>query len=196
VSETDAASTGRAAALAGAKDLATLQGIVTHTARDLVAADGATIVFRDGDYCFYADEDSIAPLWKGQRFPLRECVSGWAMLARRPAVVPDIWRDPRIPADVYRPTFVQSLVMVPIGEGEPVGAIGTYWADRRLDLGNQQVRVLEQLAAEAAHAIAAIGLENAPWAPNFRIDGAWHAGPPAIPAQRRGGTPARAQTRR
>lgn len=158
-----------AAALAGAKDLETVQNIVTHAARELVHAAGATIVLREGDQCFYADEDAIAPLWKGQRFPIRECVSGWAMLNRRSATVPDISRDQRVPLDVYRPTFVRSLVMVPVGLDEPIGAIGAYWAVRRRDLGEAQVRQLERLAELAAKAIAEIGLDNAAWAPTFRL---------------------------
>ena len=42
----------------------------------LVGADGATFVLRDGDCCYYVDEDAISPLWKGQRFPLEACISG------------------------------------------------------------------------------------------------------------------------
>jgi len=42
------------------------------------------------------------------------CISGWTMLNRQPAVIEDIYADPRIPADAYRPTFVRSLAMVPI----------------------------------------------------------------------------------
>jgi GAF domain-containing protein len=163
--------------LAEATDLPTVQTIVTRTARKMVGADGATIVFRDGEHCFYADEDSIAPLWKGQRFPIRECVSGWAMRTRLPAVVPDIWRDSRIPTEVYRPTFVRSLVMVPIGTEQPVGAVGVYWAERRFDLGHRELGSLERLCAEAARAITAIGLDDAPWAPNFRLG--------TVPPQRR-----------
>lgn len=42
------------------------------------------------------------------RFPgMSACISGWAMLHRRSAVVPDIYADSRIPADAYRPTFVR-----------------------------------------------------------------------------------------
>lgn len=166
------------ARLAEATDLPTVQTVVTRTARQMLGGDGATIVFRDGEHCFYADEDSIAPLWKGQRFPIRECVSGWAMLNRQPAVVPDIWRDSRIPTEVYRPTFVRSLVMVPIGTERPVGAVGVYWAEQRFDLGHRELAALEQLCAEAARAITGIGLDDAPWAPNFRVD--------AVPRQRSG----------
>jgi signal transduction histidine kinase/DNA-binding NarL/FixJ family response regulator len=102
--------------------------IVRQGARRLNNADGATIVMREGEHCHYVDEDAIGPLWKGSRFPLSSCISGWAMLNREATVVPDIYQDPRIPHDAYRPTFVKSLVMVPIRSKAPIGAIGNYWA--------------------------------------------------------------------
>ena len=107
-----------------ATQLAEVQRIVRTTARDLAGCDGATFVLRDGDQCYYADEDAIAPLWKGLRFPLEACISGWAMLNRQHVVIPDIYADPRIPHEAYRPTFVQSLVMTPVRTMAPVGAIG------------------------------------------------------------------------
>src|SRR5690242_14853604 len=82
-----------------------IQRIVRTEARALVGADGATFVLRDGDKCHYADEDAIEPLWKGSRFPMSACISGWAMLNRRPVVIPDIYVDDRIPHEAYRPTF-------------------------------------------------------------------------------------------
>src|SRR5262249_32531599 len=102
-----------------ARHLPEIMAVVRRTARELTGADGATFVLRDGMRCHYADEDAIAPLWKGRRFPMSACISGWAMLERRPAVVPDIYQDPRIPHDAYRPTFVKSLVMVPIRTAAP-----------------------------------------------------------------------------
>ena len=63
-----------------ARSLDRVQEIVRHAARELTGADGATFVLRDDDKCFYADEDAVSPLWKGQRFPLKSCISGWAML--------------------------------------------------------------------------------------------------------------------
>src|SRR5512134_2389917 len=109
-----------------ARTLEGVMAIVRSAARELTGADGATFVLRDGDLCYYADEDAIAPLWKGRRFPMSSCISGWAMLHREPAVIPDIYADPRIPIDAYRPTFVKSRVMVPIRAEEPIGAIGNY----------------------------------------------------------------------
>jgi hypothetical protein len=137
-----------------ARDVETVREIVRTSARRLAEADGATFVLRDGDLCHYVDEDAISPLWKGQRFPMSACVSGWAMLHRRPAVIKDIYADDRIPHDAYRPTFVKSLVMVPIRTLDPVGAIGTYWAERHRPTATE-VHVLQALADTTA-----VALEN------------------------------------
>src|ERR1043165_9153040 len=92
-----------------ARDLARVMAIVRTAARRLTGADGATFVLRDGNHCHYADEDAISPLWKGQRFPMQVGISGWAMLHREAVAIPDIYADPRVPTDAYRPTFVKSL---------------------------------------------------------------------------------------
>jgi signal transduction histidine kinase len=128
-----------------ARDLAAIMEIVRHAARDLTGADGATFVLRDGDKCFYAEEDAIAPLWKGHRFPMQICISGWVMLNKQPTVIEDIYADPRIPAAAYRPTFVKSLAMVPIRTREPLGAIGNYWARRHQPTASE-VAILSALA--------------------------------------------------
>lgn len=127
------------------RTLPSVQEIVRRTARAIAGADGATFVLRDGDKCHYADEDAISPLWKGQRFPMSACISGWAMLNSQAAVIPDIYQDPRIPADAYRPTFVKSLVMVPIRLKSPIGAIGVYWARER-QATDAEVDLLQALA--------------------------------------------------
>lgn len=131
-------------ALAG--DLASLTRIVSHATRELAGADGATFVLRDQDMCHYVDEDSISPLWKGRKFPIANCISGWAMVHRKTVVIEDIYKDYRIPHEAYRPTFVKSLCMVPIRSNQPIGAIGTYWANQFMPSTNQ----IGQLQAMAA----------------------------------------------
>jgi len=138
--------------LAGARTLDQVTLIVRTAARELCGADGATFVLRDADQCFYVEEDAIAPLWRGSRFPMETCISGWAMLNRLPAVIPDIYADDRIPHDAYRPTFVKSLVMVPVRTAEPVAAIGNYWADTH-DPTDTEVRLLQALADSTAVAL-------------------------------------------
>jgi signal transduction histidine kinase len=137
-----------------ARTVGEVQEIVRETARVLCGADGATFVLRDGPYCFYADEDAISPLWKGQRFPLETCVSGWVMDHREALAIPDIYDDERVPVEAYRPTFVKSLVMVPIRRMEPIGAIGNYWASEH----NPTPRELELLQALADS--TAVAMEN------------------------------------
>ena len=138
--------------LALADGMADVQRVVRSAARRLTGADGATFVLRDSGQCFYADEEAIAPLWKGKRFPLEACISGWAMLNRKPAVIEDVYADERIPHEAYRPTFVQSLVMVPIRTMDPVGAIGLYWGTRHAAT-EEEVGLARALADSTAVAL-------------------------------------------
>src|SRR5579871_5535687 len=110
--------------LSRARDVATVQDIVRKAARRLTDADGATFVLCAGDKCHYIDEDAIGPLWKGQKFPMSACVSGWAMNHNQTVIIEDVFADSRVPHDVYRKTFVKSMVMVPVRGGpDPLGAI-------------------------------------------------------------------------
>jgi diguanylate cyclase (GGDEF)-like protein len=129
-----------------------VQRVVRVAARELAGADGATFVLRDADRCFYADEYAIAPLWKGQKFPLEACISGWAMLNRQSVAIEDIYADERIPHDAYRPTFVKSLVMVPIRRVDPLGAIGLYWASQHR-ASEQEIGLAQALADSTAVAM-------------------------------------------
>lgn len=138
--------------LSHARDFDTIRQIVRRAARELANADGATLVLRDGDFCHYVDEDAISPLWKGSRFPIETCISGWAMLNRQSVVIEDIYADGRIPADAYRPTFVKSLLMVPIRTDDPLGAIGAYWGTSHI-ADAREIELLEALANTTAVAM-------------------------------------------
>jgi signal transduction histidine kinase len=140
-----------------ARDLERIMSVVRQAARELTGADGATFVLREGDMCHYADEEAIAPLWKGRRFPMSACISGWVTANRQPAVIEDIYADPRILADVYRSTFVKSLVMVPIRASDPVGAIGNYWAAQHR-AGAEEIRLLQALADSTSVALQNVHL--------------------------------------
>lgn len=138
--------------LSHARDMRSVTRIVRTAARELTGADGATFVLMDGDKCHYVDEDAIAPLWKGQRFPMSACISGWVMLNKHPAVIEDIYQDPRIPHEAYRPTFVKSLAMVPIRQDHPIGAIGLYWAENYRP-SEEELHIIQALANTTAVAI-------------------------------------------
>lgn len=125
----------------------------SHGVRTLLHADGATVVLRDVDRCYYAEEDAVSPLWKGRRFPMSACISGWCMSHNQAVAIPDIDQDPRIPADAYRPTFVRSLAMAPVRLDEPIAALGAYWGERRQPRP-EEMDTLQALADSAALAIA------------------------------------------
>ncbi len=146
--------------LSTAVSLADVTTAVGHAVRRLMSADGATFVLREDDSCFYVDEDVVAALWKGCRFPIDDCISGWAMLHREVVLVPDVRVDSRIPQDVYRATFVRSLCMAPIGAGEPVGALGAYWREEHTP-SPSEVRLLSVLANSAAVALENLELRAA-----------------------------------
>ncbi|MBS0331900.1 MAG: histidine kinase [Proteobacteria bacterium] len=117
--------------LSAARSHEAIVDIVRAAAREITGAMGVAVVLRDGDCCHYIAEDSAVPLWSGLKFPLTACISGWAMLNRAQVSIADIYVDDRIPQDAYRPTGIHSLVMTPVGEPEPFGALGVYWREVR-----------------------------------------------------------------
>lgn len=125
-----------------------------NAVRQLVGSDGMTVVLRDGNFCHYVDENAVGPLWKDRKFPVEKCISGWAMLHAVPVAIADIYVDPRIPWDAYRPTFVKSLAMAPILQGHAIGALGAYWAEKRHPT-DAEIGTLRALADLAARSLAA-----------------------------------------
>lgn len=143
--------------LSSAKSLEEVMKLVRSAAREIAQADGATFVLRDSEFCFYADEDAISPLWKGQRFPINMCVSGWAMNHKQAVIIEDIYKDERVPIDAYEPTFVRSLAMTPIRRENPIGAIGTYWRQKHRPTP-EQLELLQALADTTSVALENVNL--------------------------------------
>jgi two-component system CheB/CheR fusion protein len=140
-------------AICAARDLDPLTAATRHSARRLTGADGVTFILRSGETCYYADEDAIEPLWKGQRFPLNMCVSGWVMQHKKSLLIPDIYADPRVPHDWYRPTFVKSLLIVPVRKADPIAALGAYWKNTSAPTA-AHVQIAEVLAEAVAVRLA------------------------------------------
>lgn len=141
--------------LAEARSTAEVVEILRLTARRVVRSDGIAVILREGESCFYAAEDAIEPLWRGCRFPVDGCVSGWAMRNRETVVIPDVGIDPRVPQPAYANKAICSLVMVPIGTPEPVAALGAYWCAMVLLDPTTLVRI-EMLARQAGEALARV----------------------------------------
>ncbi len=145
--------------IAAANDSDGVVAALRDTVRGIIDCDGVTIVRREGDEVVYLTEDAISPLWAGQRFPIRVCVSGVAIQARAMIAIPDILTDNRIPLNAYLATFVRSMVVVPIGHGEPMLAIGAYWQQPGA-ISAEAMERLTRIAGFAADALARI--EGAP----------------------------------
>ncbi|HEX2667178.1 MAG TPA: ATP-binding protein [Gammaproteobacteria bacterium] len=128
-----------------ARDQQALVKLVCGAARALVGADGVTLSLREGEFCHVVGEDSDTPLWQGQRFPLEQTASGWAMLNREIAVIEDIHTDPRVPQAFLRGSVMKSAVVAPIRTGEPVGVIVAYWRSRHRPC-DEELKLLQALA--------------------------------------------------
>ncbi|MEO5774361.1 MAG: HWE histidine kinase domain-containing protein [Sphingomicrobium sp.] len=146
--------------LAGAGGMDDVIATLRSTARRLIGADGIAVILREGEQCWYVEEDAMGPLWKGHKFPLASCISGWAMLHKQSVVIEDIRKDDRIPQKLYLNTFVRSLLMVPVRSDDPIGAIGAYWSEA-YRATPEQVETLERLARATATAMENVRLVGA-----------------------------------
>ena len=115
-------------ALHASKTIEAVIETVRVSARALAEADGIAIIRRMGDEVHYVAEDAVGPLWAGHAFPIETCISGLAILERKPIVIANVMLDARVPHHLYQDTFVRSMAMFPFGIGSPVGAVGAYWA--------------------------------------------------------------------
>lgn len=139
-------------ALARAGSSEEVVDIVRKTARRLIGSDGIALVIRDGEACHYIEEDAIGPLWKGSKFPMSECISGWVMENGRTAAIRDVFKDRRIPSYLYHRTFVRSLVMAPAESEHPIGALGAYWS-QVYEPTHYEIETVETLARAVATAL-------------------------------------------
>jgi hypothetical protein len=119
------------AALAQTRSLDDLVAALATTTRAVAGSEGVAVIRRVGDQVAYVAEDAVRPLWKGRSFAIEACISGMAILDNKPVLIPDIYADARVPHAAYRPTFVRSMAMYPIGFVAPTMAVGAYWRDAR-----------------------------------------------------------------
>jgi diguanylate cyclase (GGDEF)-like protein/PAS domain S-box-containing protein len=141
--------------LSGARTTQGVVDILRDAARALAGADRAIVMLRDGGYVQFAGEASNGPVWEGRRFPLDECIGGWAILNRQAAVIEDVFSDSRFCAAACPNKLVKSMAVFPIRSADPIGALAIYWNQRgRSD--PDSVSALQTLANAAA-----IAIENA-----------------------------------
>lgn len=143
--------------LAGCTDAQSIVAILARSTRDLIGADGVTVVMRDGNRSRYLEEDAIGALWKGQDFALDSCVSGWCITTGESLAIADIREDPRVPLALYENTFVRAMAMAPIVRNRPEGALGVYWSEEH-EATELEMAALRALADSAALALANVQL--------------------------------------
>ncbi|RYE01543.1 MAG: GAF domain-containing protein [Sphingomonadales bacterium] len=147
------------AALADVVSIEDLVSVLCTAGRAIAASDGVTVIRREGDLVAYIAEDAIKPLWTGKSFAIEACISGIAILENQPVLIPDIYADARVPHAAYRPTFVRSMAMYPIGLVAPTMAVGAYWREAQpLDQGTGAL--LATLARMASVALSRIGVQD------------------------------------
>lgn len=145
--------------LSEARSLETIEKIITKYAKELSHADGTTVIIKEGEYCHYAEEESTEPLWKNQKLPVSECISGWAMEHKKAVVIKDIYKDERISLSYYEKTFVRSLTILPIRTPEAIAAIGCYWKSN-YEPTVAEMQLLQTLADSAGRPIENVRLYN------------------------------------
>ncbi|MFD2082903.1 GAF domain-containing protein [Actinopolymorpha cephalotaxi] len=139
-----------------------LQAEVCHSTRELTGASGVCFVLKEEDQCRHVAVDSDIPLWLDQSFPIDRCLSGWAILHATTAVAPDIHKDSRAAKVAHLPTPVHSMMMCPIIDGEPVGAIGACWPQSGIPSAHC-LAVLEKIASLSGSALRRLdGRRSAP----------------------------------
>jgi diguanylate cyclase (GGDEF)-like protein len=122
-----------------------LQTLLKKAAKQLTASDATSLILRQGEKCFYLDEESAKPLWKGMSFPLSSCISGWSILNAETVAIEDIFKDERVPIALYQDKNIQSLLVVPIGKSKVIGVISVYWNDMHTP-SQSEIMQLEALA--------------------------------------------------
>lgn len=122
------------------------------SARQVIGADGVTIVRREGDETVYVAEDAPMPFWEGRRFPITECLAGYAILRNQPIIIPEVRFADDVPQNAYLATFAASVAVFPVGLGDPVGAIGAYWREGR-NIDDETIALLSALARAFGAAI-------------------------------------------
>ncbi|CAN5308009.1 hypothetical protein BH10PSE15_BH10PSE15_08200 [soil metagenome] len=119
--------------------------VLRTCSRTVVGADGVTIVRRESAETVYVAEDAPMPFWEGRRFPIKQCLAGFAILEKRPVIIADVRRADNVPQNAYMATYIESVAVLPVGLGEPVGAIGAYWREAR-QIDDETVALLAALA--------------------------------------------------
>ncbi|QKT03850.1 diguanylate cyclase [Ectothiorhodospiraceae bacterium 2226] len=139
-------------ALSLARDVSAIGRIVAAAARELIGAQGATVVLREGSACYFLEASAMPADWSAKRFALDSCISGRVIEQRTACAIEDVQADPRIAAESDVCRSVKSLAMVPVRSAEPLGAMAAYWRTQH-HITPPEMRLLQALADATAVAM-------------------------------------------
>jgi hypothetical protein len=162
------------ARLSHVRSSAELIDALRASARHVAACEGIAIIRREGPEVTYIAEDAETKMWTGVRCAVEQCVSGLAMVENQPILIPDIYADARVPHAAYRPTFVKSMAMFPIGLGEPQLALGAYWASAG-PIDSEAVTLLSSLARAASESFERVERHEASIAATATHAASWQS---------------------
>ncbi|HMG55271.1 MAG TPA: ATP-binding protein [Kofleriaceae bacterium] len=141
--------------LALVRDVAAILAIVRRAARELTGADGASVVLRDADHGYRADEDAIAP-GDAEPPPPAGRIGSWALRQRETVALDDAAGDDHVPAEL-RASALRSLVTVPLQRLGRSGAITAFWTTRHR-ASDSALRLLDALGDATAVAMSNVEL--------------------------------------
>jgi signal transduction histidine kinase len=145
--------------LTATHDLPRLLQLIVDVARELTFSEGASILLYDGasgQLRFAAGPDSQRSDMSQVSVPLDSSVAGWVFRSRRPLIVHDAAKDPRVFRQVDRTLKfqTQSVLAVPLTvRREPIGVIEAVNKRGGSNYTEEDQAILETLAPQAAVAI-------------------------------------------
>lgn len=132
---------------------------INFYARQLVNSESSAFFIQEGDFCVCVDENSTEQLWKGMSIKIESCICNDAHQNNAPVIVEDISSDKRKQLDMFKNTFVKSLVIIPVRTDVFNGSIGIYWAEKRI-ISDEDISLIQTLANAASSTIENINLLN------------------------------------
>jgi PAS domain S-box-containing protein len=123
----------------------------------ILGAEGADIALVRGEYLHIVAASGCASPSQGVYTPIRESVTGRAMLEDRPVIVNAITADLAVNPTVRNLARVEKFIAVPLRT--PTGPIGTLSVvNRARDFTDDDLRVIDRLASQLAVAVVKVRL--------------------------------------
>jgi diguanylate cyclase (GGDEF)-like protein/PAS domain S-box-containing protein len=140
---------------AASSDLDQVMNVIVERAQALTCAEGAMISLIEGETLVTRATCGIATRFQGNRRPLGESVSRFAIAARGPLLIEHAEDDPRLNPAIRAKMGDRSHICVPLFAGErPVGALSVMSTSEDERLGEEDRQTLELLAGVLSEGVS------------------------------------------